>query len=224
MSAFHCTPSLNDTATTKVKDPQQHMEEDWMLISEAKLDPVLSNDKVVKKAWEEAERQAEEACKAQEEVVKKEREEREASCSWLKKTAGEAQKQKWVQQLEEADNVKVVKEGDDEEEEVQSHFMVLPHLAEDHWDALVVLTTTLDVLSMDFLAFQQDSWNLGMSMLRALDAIADELWRLNDLKEEEMGKAKGKGKEKAKEEGPRRRAEDDNGDMEMGRAGPSSLV
>ncbi|KAG6326164.1 hypothetical protein ID866_12924, partial [Astraeus odoratus] len=74
------------------------------------------------------------------------------------------------------------------------------------------------MLSMDFLAFWQDSWNLSVSILRAMEAIADELQQSNDLKEEAMGK--GKGKERAKEEGPRRRMEDDDGDTEMGRAGP----
>ncbi|KAG6326291.1 hypothetical protein ID866_12797 [Astraeus odoratus] len=76
---------------------------------------------------------------------------------------------------------------------------------------------TLDTLSMDFLTFQQDSWNLGMSILRAMEAIANELQQSNNLKEEVMGKGKGK-------EGPRRRTEDDDGDTEMGRAGPLSLV
>ncbi|KAG6328241.1 hypothetical protein ID866_10846 [Astraeus odoratus] len=105
MSASHHTPSPNDMAAAKVKDPWQCTEEDWMLVSEAKLDPISSNDEgmaqlrkqekewrlereaeerraceeAVKKAWEEAERQAEEAHKAQEEAVKKEREEREAA-------------------------------------------------------------------------------------------------------------------------------------------------
>ncbi|KAG6327966.1 hypothetical protein ID866_11122 [Astraeus odoratus] len=105
MSTFHHIPSPNDTATAKVKDPWQCMEDNWALVSEAELNPVLSNDKgtarlckrekerqlereaeergahkeVMKKAWEEAERQAKEVCKAQEEVVKKEREEREAA-------------------------------------------------------------------------------------------------------------------------------------------------
>ncbi|KAG6327951.1 hypothetical protein ID866_11138 [Astraeus odoratus] len=100
----------------------------------------------------------------------------------------------------------VIKVGKDEdEEEMWSHFVVLTHLMEEHWDALGVLMTTLDVLSMDFLAFH-------------------ELQRANDLKEEEMGRSKGKGKEKAKEEGPRRRTEDDDRDTEIGGAGPSSLV
>ncbi|KAG6325689.1 hypothetical protein ID866_13400 [Astraeus odoratus] len=94
MSAFCHTPSPNDTATAKVKDPWQHMEEDWMFISEAKLNPISSDDKdeeqreaeerraheeAAKKVWEEAKRQAEEAHKVQEEAVKKEREEREAA-------------------------------------------------------------------------------------------------------------------------------------------------
>ncbi|KAG6327460.1 hypothetical protein ID866_11629 [Astraeus odoratus] len=58
---------------------------------------------------------------------------------------------------------------------------------------------------------------------RRMTAIANELWRANDLKEEEMGKSKGKGKER--EEGSRQgRTQDKDGDMEMGRAGPSSLV
>ncbi|KAG6327809.1 hypothetical protein ID866_11280 [Astraeus odoratus] len=67
--------------------------------------------------------------------------------------------------------------------------------------ALGALTTMLDTLSMDFLNFQQDSWNLRVAMLRVIEAITNELQRVNDLKEEEMGKSKGKGKER--EEGPR---------------------
>ncbi|KAG6327237.1 hypothetical protein ID866_11852 [Astraeus odoratus] len=124
-----------------------------------------------------------------------------ASCSWKKRMTREMQKQKWVQQLEETEDVKMIEVGEDgKEEEVQSHFTVPTHLAEDHQDALRALTATLDKLSMDFLAF----------------------W-LNNLKEEEMGKSKGKGKEKAKEEF-RRLMTDDDRDMEMGRAGPSSLA
>ncbi|KAG6328005.1 hypothetical protein ID866_11084, partial [Astraeus odoratus] len=102
MSAFHCTPSLNDMAAAKVKDAQQCMEEDWTLVSEAELDPMLSDDKgmreaeerrahkeVAKKAWEEAERQAKEACRVQEEAEKKEREEREVA-TWKAQEAAEA--------------------------------------------------------------------------------------------------------------------------------------
>ncbi|KAG6326506.1 hypothetical protein ID866_12583 [Astraeus odoratus] len=126
------------------------------------------------------------------------------SCSWMKRVAGETWKRKWVQQLEEM--VEVGK--DDKKEEVQLHFAVPPHLVEDHQDALRALTTTLDKL---------------VAMLRAMKAIANKLQRSNNLKEEEMGKSKGKGKEKAKEEFRRSRTDDD-GDMEMGRAGPSSLV
>ncbi|KAG6327599.1 hypothetical protein ID866_11490 [Astraeus odoratus] len=70
---------------------------------------------------------------------------------------------------------------------------------------------------------KQDSWDLGVAMLREMEAIADKLWRSNDLKEEEMGKSKGKGKEKAKEEFRRLRTDDDR-DTEMGGAGPSSLA
>ncbi|KAG6327813.1 hypothetical protein ID866_11275 [Astraeus odoratus] len=82
---------------------------------------------------------------------------------------------------------------------------------------------TLDTLSMDFLEFWRDSWNLGVATLQVIETIADELQRANDLKEEEMGRGKGKGKEK--EEGPKRgRMEDEDEDMEMGRAGPSSLA
>ncbi|KAG6326371.1 hypothetical protein ID866_12718 [Astraeus odoratus] len=58
----------------------------------------------------------------------------------------------------------------------------------------------------------------------AIETIADELRRANDLKEEEMGRSKGKGKEKAQEEFRGARMEDDDGDMEMGGAGPSSLA
>ncbi|KAG6329252.1 hypothetical protein ID866_9837 [Astraeus odoratus] len=145
-----------------------------------------------------------------------------ASCSWSKKMTRETQKQKQVQWLEETEDMEMIEVGEDNEE-VQSHFAVLTHLMEDHWDTLGVLMTMLDTLSMDFLTFWQDLWNLGISMLRVMESIADELQRLNNLKEE-MGRTKGKGKEKAKEEGPRRRMEDNDRDMEMGRAGPSSLV
>ncbi|KAG6325865.1 hypothetical protein ID866_13223 [Astraeus odoratus] len=99
MSAFCHTPSPNNTAAAKVKDPQQHMEEDWMLVSEAKLNPVLSDDEA-KKAQEEAERQAEEACKAQEEAVKKEREEREVAM-WKAWEAAEVQADAEQRALEE---------------------------------------------------------------------------------------------------------------------------
>ncbi|KAG6327458.1 hypothetical protein ID866_11631 [Astraeus odoratus] len=134
------------------------------------------------------------------------------SCSWTKRAARETQKRKWVQCSEEMENVEMVEVGeDDEEEEVQSHFAVPPHLMKDHQDALRALTTTLDKLSMDFLTF----W--------VMEAIANELQRSNDLKEEEMRKSKGKGKEKAKEEFRRLRTNND-GDMEMGRAGPLSLA
>ncbi|KAG6328629.1 hypothetical protein ID866_10460, partial [Astraeus odoratus] len=82
----------------------------------------------------------------------------------------------------------------------------------------------LDTLPMDFLPFQQDLWNLSISMLRVMKTITNELLRANDLKEEEMEKTKGKGKEKAQEEFIRARTEDDDRDMEMGRAGPLPLV
>ncbi|KAG6326452.1 hypothetical protein ID866_12637 [Astraeus odoratus] len=143
------------------------------------------------------------------------------SCSWSKRMAGESRKRKRVQRLEEVDEIEAVNMGEDEDEE-WPHFAVPQHLVEEHRDALGALTTTLDTLFTDFLAFRWDSWNLGMSILRAMEAIANELQQSNDLKEEAMGK--GKGKERAKEEGPRRRTEDDDRDTEMGRAGPSSLV
>ncbi|KAG6329706.1 hypothetical protein ID866_9383 [Astraeus odoratus] len=124
-----------------------------------------------------------------------------ASCSWSKKMARETQKQKQVQQLEETEDVEMIRVGEDnKEEEVWLHFAVPTHLTEDHRDTLGALMTMLDKMSTDFLAF-----------------------RSNDLKEEEMGKSKGKGKEKAKEEFRRVRTDKD-GDIEMGRAGPSSLA
>ncbi|KAG6326250.1 hypothetical protein ID866_12839 [Astraeus odoratus] len=143
------------------------------------------------------------------------------SCSWSKKTVGESRKRKQVWRSEEVEETEVVNMDKDEDEE-QPHFAVPQHLAEEHRDTLRALTMTLDTLSMDFLTFQQDSWNLSMSILRAMEAIADELQWLNNLTEEVMGR--GKGKERAKEEGPRRRTGDNDGDMEMGRAGPLSLV
>ncbi|KAG6328356.1 hypothetical protein ID866_10732 [Astraeus odoratus] len=134
---------------------------------------------------------------------------------------GELRKWKWVWRSEEVEEIEV-NDMDKDKDEEWPHFAVLQHLAEEHQDALGALTITLDMLSTDFLAFQQDSWNLSVSILRAMEAIADELQRLNDLKEE-MGKSKGKGKEKVKEEFRRLRTDNDR-DMEMGRAGPSSLA
>ncbi|KAG6328412.1 hypothetical protein ID866_10677 [Astraeus odoratus] len=178
-------------------------------------------------AHKEAERKAEEECKAWEAVVRacarccnkgtpcvlgaakgktmacEACHHMKVSCSWTKRMAGELRKWKQVWRSEEAEETEVVDMDKDEDEEA--------------------LTTTLDMLSMDFLEFWQDSWNLRVAMLRAIEAIANELWRVNNLKEEEMGKSKGKGKER--EEGPRwGRTEDKDRDTKMGRAGPSSLA
>ncbi|KAG6327408.1 hypothetical protein ID866_11681 [Astraeus odoratus] len=130
------------------------------------------------------------------------------SCSWLKKTVGESRKQKWAQRSEEVEEIEVVDVDEDKDEE-WPHFVVPQHLAEEHRDALGALTMTLDML---------------VATLRAIETITDELWRVNNLKEEEMGRSKGKGKEKAQEEFRRARMGDDDGDMEMGRAGPSLLA
>ncbi|KAG6329621.1 hypothetical protein ID866_9468 [Astraeus odoratus] len=260
-------PSPNDVATAKVKDSQQCTEEDWTLVSEAELDPMLSNDKneeqreaeerraceeAAKKAWEEAERQAKEACKVQE-ATEKEREEREAAvqkaweaveawadkeqrareaaeawvddkqraledrlweeesrwnaekvvgpspssmskrhskgpgpqdpcvrcwskgmhcilCSWTKRLTNEKHKQKRVHRSEGREVVTVNK--DEEEEEECLHFMVPPHLAEDHWDALRALIITLDTLSMEFYDFQRDYWGFSTEVLKVMDTIA----------------------------------------------------
>ncbi|KAG6327482.1 hypothetical protein ID866_11607 [Astraeus odoratus] len=145
------------------------------------------------------------------------------SCSWLKKMVGESRKQKWVQRSEEVEEIEVINVDKDEDKE-WPHFVVPQHLVEEHQDTLGTLMTTLDTLSTDFLKFWQDLWNLGVATLRAMETIANELWRANDLKEEEMGRSKGKGKEKAQEEFRRARTEDDDGDMEMGGAGPSLLA
>ncbi|KAG6326486.1 hypothetical protein ID866_12603 [Astraeus odoratus] len=96
------------------------------------------------------------------------------SCSWSKKMVGEPRKWKQVQRSEEVEDTEAIDVGKDEDEE-QLHFAVPQHLAEEHQDALGALTTTLDMLSMDFLTFWWDSWNLGMSILRVMEAIADEL-------------------------------------------------
>ncbi|KAG6327046.1 hypothetical protein ID866_12043 [Astraeus odoratus] len=98
----------------------------------------------------------------------------------------ESRKWKWVWRSEEAEETEIINVDKDEDEE-WLHFAVLAHLTEEHWDTLRALMMTLDTLSMDFLAFWQDSWNLGMSILRAMEAIVDKLQQLNDLKEEEMG-------------------------------------
>ncbi|KAG6326924.1 hypothetical protein ID866_12164 [Astraeus odoratus] len=139
--------------------------------------------------------------------------------------AGKMCKQKWVWHSEEMEGREVVNvDTDDDEDEEQSHFAVLTHLAEEHRDTLGALTMTLDTLSTDLLKFWRDSWNLGVAMLWVIETIANKLRRANDLKEEEMGRSKGKGKEKAQEEFRGARTEDDDGDTEMGGAGPSSLV
>ncbi|KAG6328233.1 hypothetical protein ID866_10856 [Astraeus odoratus] len=146
------------------------------------------------------------------------------SCSWTKRMAREARKRKQVCCSEEVDNVEMVEASkDNKEEETQLHFAVPPHLVEEHRDTPRALTATLDMLSTEFYEFWRDYWGFGGEVLRVMDTIALELKRANDLKEEEMGKTKGKGKEK--EEGPRRgRTEDEDRDTEMGRAGPSSLA
>ncbi|KAG6326120.1 hypothetical protein ID866_12969, partial [Astraeus odoratus] len=116
------------------------------------------------------------------------------SCSWTKRSVGEAQKKKRVCRLEEADDVEMMEAGEnDEEEEMRSHFAVLPHLAEEHRDVLGALMATLDTLSTEFYEFQRDYWGFGREVLKVMDTIAQELKRANDLKEEELGKAKGKG-------------------------------
>ncbi|KAG6329089.1 hypothetical protein ID866_10000 [Astraeus odoratus] len=132
---------------------------------------------------------------------------------------GESRKQKQARRLEEVEEIEVINVDEDEDEE-WPHFAVLQHLVEEHQDTLRVLMMTLDMLFMDFLAFRQDSWNLSVSILRVMEAIANKLQQSNDLKEEEMGKSKGKGKKKVKEEFRRSRTGND-GDTEMGRAGPS---
>ncbi|KAG6329424.1 hypothetical protein ID866_9665 [Astraeus odoratus] len=145
-----------------------------------------------------------------------------ASCSWSKKTVGETQKWKWVQRSEEMEEREVVDVDEDKDKE-WSHFAVPNHLMEEHQDALRALAMTLDMLSMEFYKFQRDYWGFSVEVLKVMDTIAQKLKRANDLREEEMGRSKGKGKEKG--EWPRRgRMEDKDGDTEMGRAGPSSLV
>ncbi|KAG6325974.1 hypothetical protein ID866_13115, partial [Astraeus odoratus] len=116
------------------------------------------------------------------------------SCSWMKRTVGEVQKKKRVRCSEEVDDVEMMEAGeDDEEEETRSHFAVPPHLAEEHCDTLGALTATLDTLSTEFYEFRRDYWGFGGEVLKVMDTIAQELKRANDLKEEELGKAKGKG-------------------------------
>ncbi|KAG6328053.1 hypothetical protein ID866_11036 [Astraeus odoratus] len=146
------------------------------------------------------------------------------SCSWTKRTASKTHKQKQVQQLEDMEEKEVIDmDTNEEEDKEQLHFAVLTHLMEEYRDALGALTTTLDTLSTEFYKFQRDYWGFSTEVLKVMDTIAQELKRANDLKEEEMGKAKGKGKEK--EEGPRRgRMEDKDRDTEMGRAGPLFLA
>ncbi|KAG6326017.1 hypothetical protein ID866_13072 [Astraeus odoratus] len=111
MSSPCCTLSPHKTLLAKTKDPQECMEEEWHLVSEGKLDPMLSNDEhseneeaekrareeaehlaheeAAKKVQEEAERKVQEEHKAQEEAVKREREERETA-AWMAQEAAEA--------------------------------------------------------------------------------------------------------------------------------------
>ncbi|KAG6329645.1 hypothetical protein ID866_9443 [Astraeus odoratus] len=139
--------------------------------------------------------------------------------------AGEMHKWKWVWHSEEMEGREVIDmDTDDDEDGEQLHFAVPTHLVEEHRDALGALMTTLDTLSTEFYEFWRDYWGFGMEVLKVMDTIMQELKRANDLKEEEMGKAKGKAKEKAQEESRRVRTEDNDRDMEMGGAGPSSLV
>ncbi|KAG6325848.1 hypothetical protein ID866_13241 [Astraeus odoratus] len=102
MSSPCHTLSPHKTLLAKTKEPRECMEEEWHLISEGELDPVLSDDEYMAKMqdWEkkqrveeeaeclareeaankvqeEVERKAEEERKAQEEAAKREREERE---------------------------------------------------------------------------------------------------------------------------------------------------
>ncbi|KAG6327211.1 hypothetical protein ID866_11878 [Astraeus odoratus] len=144
------------------------------------------------------------------------------SCSWTRKTASEMHKQKWVQHSEETEVKEVINvDADKDKDEEQSHFAVPTHLMEEHRDALRALTTILDMLSTEFYKFWRDYWGFGAEVLKVMDTITQELKRANGLKEEEMGKAKGKGKEKTQEEFRRARMEDDDRDTEMGRAGSS---
>ncbi|KAG6327775.1 hypothetical protein ID866_11314 [Astraeus odoratus] len=53
------------------------------------------------------------------------------SCSWMKKTAGELRKWKWVQRSEEVEKIEVVDMDKDKDKE-QPHFVVLQHLVEEH--------------------------------------------------------------------------------------------
>ncbi|KAG6327441.1 hypothetical protein ID866_11648 [Astraeus odoratus] len=131
-----------------------------------------------------------------------------ASCSWSKKMVRETQKQKWVQRLEERKEREVIDVDEDKDEE-QSHFVGID---DDPGHVHGVLQ------------FQRDYWGFSMEVLKVIDTIAQELKSANDLKEEEMGRGKEKGKEKAQEEFRRARTEDNDGDTEMGRAEPSSLV
>ncbi|KAG6330121.1 hypothetical protein ID866_8967 [Astraeus odoratus] len=109
MSSPHHTLFPHETLLAKTKDPQECMEEEWCLVSEGELDPMLSDDenmkweeaekqaqeeaehlaceKAAKKACEEAARLAEETCRAQEEAEKKEREERETKEAAARKEA-----------------------------------------------------------------------------------------------------------------------------------------
>ncbi|KAG6329681.1 hypothetical protein ID866_9409 [Astraeus odoratus] len=124
-----------------------------------------------------------------------------ASCSWMKRTARETWKWKWVS--EETEAIEMVKVGEDDEEEGTDD------------DPGHTVHGVLQIPE-GLLGFSRE-------VFRVMDTITLELKWANDLKEEEMGKAKGKEKEK-EEELRRRRMEDKDRDTEMGGAGPLSLV
>ncbi|KAG6325807.1 hypothetical protein ID866_13282 [Astraeus odoratus] len=114
MSASHRTPSPNDMAAAKVKDPWQCTEEDWTLVSEAELDPISSNDEgMVRLRKQEKERRLEvwrdehrqkrdkerreaEERRARKEAVKKAREEAEEACKAQEEAAKKEREEREV--------------------------------------------------------------------------------------------------------------------------------
>ncbi|KAG6326785.1 hypothetical protein ID866_12303 [Astraeus odoratus] len=96
MSSPCHTSSPHECCLAKTKAPEECMEEEWHLVLEDELDPMLSNDekmrwdKAEKRAWEEAKhlakRRAEEECKVQEVAARAKEETKREEAAWRANT------------------------------------------------------------------------------------------------------------------------------------------
>ncbi|KAG6331324.1 hypothetical protein ID866_7766 [Astraeus odoratus] len=77
-------------------------------------------------------------------------------------------------------------------EDVIAKDILAEHLLEEHRDALGALTTMLDLVIWGIHYFQMQYWQANMQVLRRIEALMQEVKKLNVLKEEGLGKGKGK--------------------------------